>query len=59
MDISMSMEEVMNQIKQMDENGEPLSKKRVKQVNPDLMQDALYYFPSWDHAVQRSLNIKG
>ncbi|SEN28039.1 hypothetical protein [Lihuaxuella thermophila] len=56
MDISMSMEEVMDQIKRMVASGEPQNKKRVKQVNPDLMQGALYYFPSWDHAVQRSLD---
>lgn len=55
MEVNMSMEDVMDQIKQMEVNGVSLSKKKVKQSNPELMQSALYYFPSWDHAVQNSI----
>ncbi|MBA4496042.1 hypothetical protein ACFO25_16725 [Paenactinomyces guangxiensis] len=58
MDVPLSMEEVLNQIKQLDDSGMSLSKKKVKQTNPELMQCALYYFPSWEHAVQSSINIK-
>jgi len=48
----MSVVDVMAQIQQLKHNGETLSKKKVKQSHPDLMQNALYYFPSWEHAIQ-------
>ncbi|GEN34742.1 hypothetical protein [Aneurinibacillus danicus] len=52
MEVNMSMEEVLVQITQLQDNGESLSKKKVKQAYPQLMQSALYYFPSWEHAIQ-------
>ncbi|MBO8137271.1 MAG: hypothetical protein H0Z40_03945 [Desulfotomaculum sp.] len=52
MKVSMSVDEVLNQIKQLKEKGESLSKKKVKQAHPELMRSALYYFPSWEHAVE-------
>jgi hypothetical protein len=50
----MSADEVMSQIKQLHNDGEPLSKKKVKKSYPDLMQSALYYYPSWEHAIQET-----
>lgn len=54
MDISMGADEVINRIKQLQSNGEPISKKQVKQQNPELMRSALYYFPSWEHALKNA-----
>ncbi len=56
MEADMSIADVMKQIKQMQENGEALSKKAVKVSHPKLMKNALYYFPSWEHAIQNSVN---
>jgi hypothetical protein len=56
MEADMSMNDVIKQIKQMKEEGATLSKKAVKQSNPRLMKNALYYFPSWEHAIQNSTN---
>jgi hypothetical protein len=52
MQVEMSIEEVRAQIKQLRTNGQSLSKKKVKQSNPELMKSALYYFPSWEHAIE-------
>ncbi|WP_179015744.1 MULTISPECIES: hypothetical protein [unclassified Paenibacillus] len=54
MDISMGADEVIHRIKQLQSNGEPISKKQVKQQNPELMRSALYYFPSWEHALKNA-----
>lgn len=52
----MSLEEVKNHITELIENEEqPLRKKQVKKSNPELMKNALYYFPSWDMAVEQSV----
>jgi hypothetical protein len=58
MDVPMSAKEVKDKIRQLEKSGSLLSKKKVKQAYPELMQSALYYYPSWDHAVDISLNIK-
>jgi hypothetical protein len=50
----MSVLDVVAQIQQLRTSGEPLSKKKVKQEYPELLQNALYYFPSWDHAIQNA-----
>lgn len=54
MDVGISPDEVLSQIKQLQSNGEMLSKKKVKQSHPDLMKSALFYFPSWEHALQNA-----
>ncbi len=52
----MSVEEVMNQIsKLMQKEGQQLRKKQVKKSNPELMKNALYYFPSWETAIEQSV----
>ncbi|WP_179232867.1 hypothetical protein [Paenibacillus rigui] len=52
MEANMSVVDVMAQIQQLKQIGDPLSKKKIKQSHPELMQNALYYFPSWEHAIQ-------
>lgn len=47
----MGIDDVLAQIHQLKSNGEPLNKKKVKQTHPQLMQNALFYFPSWEHAI--------
>jgi hypothetical protein len=54
MEANMRMEEVITQIKELQNNGESVSKKSVKKSNPQLMKNALYYFPSWEHALQNT-----
>lgn len=54
MDVNMSADEILNQIKQLQADGGSLSKKKVKQSHPDLMRSALFYFPSWEHAIQNA-----
>jgi hypothetical protein len=51
MEQSMSADEVLTQISQLRDNGESLAKKHVKKQYPDLMKNALYYYPSWEHAL--------
>ncbi|MFM1652222.1 hypothetical protein ACI7RC_08980 [Brevibacillus sp. B_LB10_24] len=54
MEMSMSSEDVIAQIKRLHGNGESLSKKYVKKSHPELMKNALYYYPSWEHAIQKT-----
>ncbi len=54
MEFNMSAEEVITQIVQLHRNGESLNKKNVKKTHPELMKNALYYYPSWDHALNKS-----
>ncbi|WP_186445720.1 hypothetical protein [Paenibacillus cremeus] len=52
MEASMSVIDVIAQIQDLKNNGHQLNKKKLKQSHPELLQNALFYFPSWDHAVQ-------
>lgn len=54
MEQSMSADEVLTQISQLHGTGESLAKKHVKKQHPDLMKNALYYFPSWEHALSKT-----
>lgn len=54
MDAQMKANDVIEKIRQLHAQGESLNKKSVKKSHPDLMQNALYYYPSWDHALQRT-----
>jgi hypothetical protein len=56
MEATMSLEEVVDQIRQLEARGKPLTKKKVKQSYPELLQNALYYYPSWEHAVKNSIS---
>jgi hypothetical protein len=53
-DAQLSPDEVLNQIQQLNQNGITLNKKKVKQSHPELMKSALYYYPSWQHAIDES-----
>lgn len=50
--MEMSANEVLARIRELKENGVPLNKKRIKKDEPDLMRNALYYYPSWEHALR-------
>ncbi|WP_180232926.1 hypothetical protein [Bacillus sp. AFS055030] len=54
MDVKFTSKEVITQIKKLHNEGNSLRKKEVKQNYPDLMRSALYYYPSWQHAVDES-----
>ncbi|MED3692342.1 hypothetical protein P4534_26825 [Peribacillus butanolivorans] len=56
MEVSMSVEEVVNQISELvEKEGKPPRKKEVKKSDPELMKNAFYYFTSWDYAVEHSV----
>ncbi|WP_169787429.1 hypothetical protein [Sporosarcina globispora] len=56
METSMSVEEVLTGISElMEKEGQPPRKKQVKKSNPELMKNALYYFPSWENAVEQCI----
>ncbi|WP_231571541.1 hypothetical protein [Gordoniibacillus kamchatkensis] len=50
----MSADEVLTQISRLHDSGESLAKKNVKKQHPDLMKNALYYYPSWEHALHKT-----
>ncbi len=53
----MSVEQVVQKISELTQQaGEPPRKKQVKKSNPELMKNALYYFPNWDSAIEQSNN---
>ncbi|WP_169729579.1 hypothetical protein [Ectobacillus panaciterrae] len=54
MDVTLTSKEVITQIQKLQNEGKSLRKKEVKQLYPDLMRSALYYYPSWQHAVEES-----
>lgn len=54
LEITLGADEVINRIRQLRSNGETISKKQVKQNDPELMRNALFYFPSWDHALKNA-----
>ncbi|MCR8844285.1 MULTISPECIES: hypothetical protein [Paenibacillus] len=54
MDISLQPDEVIARIRQRVSSGGSVSKKQVKQSDPELMRSALFYFPSWEHAVKHA-----
>ncbi|WP_170143724.1 hypothetical protein [Paenibacillus flagellatus] len=57
MEASMSVADVVSHIRRLKTSGESLNKKKVKQTNPQLMQNALFYFPSWEHAIQSADSV--
>jgi hypothetical protein len=54
LDATFGADEVINRIRRLHSNGEAVSKKQVKQNDPELMRNALFYFPSWDHALKNA-----
>lgn len=50
-----SPDTVLDEIRQLcSQSPGPLSKKHVKQHYPELLRRALYYFPSWEHAITKA-----
>jgi hypothetical protein len=54
MNVPLTSKEVMTQIQKLQNEGQSLKKKEVKQLYPDLMRSALYYYPSWQQALEVS-----
>jgi hypothetical protein len=55
MEDSMGMEDVVNKISELiQKEGKPSRKKQVKKSYPELMKNVLYYFPSWENAIEHS-----
>ncbi|MGM0867476.1 MAG: hypothetical protein ACQEWF_22705 [Bacillota bacterium] len=54
MDVKLTSNQVITQIQKLQMEGNSLRKIEVKQLYPDLMRSALYYYPSWQHAIQES-----
>ena len=52
MEFTMESDEVVRRIKHLQSTGGALSKKQVKNSDPELMKNALFYFPSWEHALK-------
>ena len=54
MEIPLEADEVLSRIKKLQTDGSSISKKQVKQNDPDLMRSALFFFPSWEHALKNA-----
>ena len=54
MNVPFTSKEVITHIQKLQSEGQSLKKKEVKQLYPDLMRSALYYYPSWQHAIEES-----
>ncbi|WP_274365655.1 hypothetical protein [Paenibacillus thermotolerans] len=57
MEADMSMNDVVTQIEELQRSGQPTNKKKIKESNPQLLKNALYYFPSWEHALQSAESL--
>lgn len=54
METTLGADEVINRIRKLHSNGDSVNKKKVKQSDPELMRNALFYFPSWEHALKNA-----
>lgn len=54
MDFTLGADEVVRRIKELQSSGGSISKKQVKQTDPELVRNALFYFPSWEHALRNA-----
>lgn len=54
MEIPLEADEVLSRIKKLQTDGSSISKKQVKQSDPDLMRSALFFFSSWEHALKNA-----
>ncbi|MNV53647.1 hypothetical protein [Paenibacillus sp. FSL R10-2734] len=54
MEIPLEADEVLSRIKKLQTDGSSISKKQVKQSDPDLMRSALFFYPSWEHALKNA-----
>ncbi|MFD2368743.1 hypothetical protein ACFSO0_01825 [Brevibacillus sp. GCM10020057] len=56
-EVPFGADEVLHRIRQIQSSGGSVSKKQVKQNDPELMRSALFYFPSWEHALKNAERI--
>ena len=54
MNVPLTSNDVITHIQKLQSEGQSLKKKEVKQLYPDLMRSALYFYPSWQHALEES-----
>ncbi|WP_168119670.1 hypothetical protein [Paenibacillus sp. HB172176] len=54
MDFTLGADEVVRRIKELQSSGGSVSKKQVKQSDPELVRNALFYFPSWEYAIKNA-----
>lgn len=52
----MTVEEVMTGIQRLIKLEESMNKKKIKKSHPQLMKNALYYFPDWESAIKKSIS---
>jgi hypothetical protein len=52
MQVEMTAQEVLEHILELHNSGHPITKRKVKESYPTLFRNALYYYPSWEHAVK-------
>ncbi|WP_164553387.1 hypothetical protein [Brevibacillus marinus] len=52
MELNMSSQQVQQRIRQLKQEGKNLAKKAVKASDPELMRHALFYYPSWERALE-------
>lgn len=57
MNPSMSTDQVLERIRTIQEKGGTLAKKSIKTSDPELMRNALFYYPSWDNAIKAAGNL--
>jgi hypothetical protein len=56
MEVNMSIDEVIINIQKLNELESNLSKKKIKKSHPELMRNALHYFPNWEIALNKSIS---
>lgn len=56
MEANMSIEEVKLGIRKINDLEGTLNKKKIKKSHPELMRNALYYFPNWESAIDESIS---
>lgn len=54
MQLEMTAQQVLDHIRQLHDGGRPITKRKVKESDPTLLRNALYYYPSWEHAVKET-----
>ncbi len=55
MEADMTVDEVMTGIQRLIKLEENMNKKKIKKSHPQLMKNALYYFPDWESAIKKSI----
>lgn len=55
MEADMTIDEVITGIQRLMKLEENMNKKKVKKSHPQLMKNALYYFPDWESAIKKSI----